>query len=464
MTTILPKSSAKLQNAALTALCFGLAFMGFVSLNPYFMWSSQKLFYAASSLLLIATFPLCWRLFSFSGSRITLMLGFCLFLIYLSLLPKTDEGFTRWFLLIPFIISLLAVRHAELERAFGQFYWLFSISLIPGMVLWFWTAFGFPVKFVWITPPSETIQRGIIDYFSIPGAVVLPSNAQMLPNGGVIFRLCGVYDEPGTVGTIAALFLAASKFRLRDFRGAIAFMAGLMSFSVAFAILVTLGLVATALTKQRWSLLPFALLTALMGGVVTGFVPLKYDVNVKPNIAIIEKAVNPTVQNENSVVSDENYKTKLLKEKHSTPDSFGLHDKTRLRFSDVFDNRAQPKMRDLFENYLQSSASTILLGIASDASNMTGGSSIWYMILTNYGAIGFIWLFLLFLFPPLLFLRKYGFSMLVIIFCSLFLMSFYQRPVIWLPAQLLLYIAGVFCFREALKSANIQSSGYVRQS
>jgi hypothetical protein len=433
------RPSANTQKHAVDLLCISVAAMAFVSLNPYFMWAHQKIYYAAASLLLIVCLPFYWRALSFSRDRKLLMVGFALFLIYLSLLPKVGGGATRWFFLIPFTVSLLALRSAALEKAFGIFYGLFAASLLPGMLLWVWTVAGLPVEFAWMTPPSETVQRGVIEYFMIPGAVVLPSNAQILPHGGIIFRLCGVYDEPGTVGTVAALFLAATRFRLRDPRGLIVFLAGIMSFSMAFAILVTIGLVATAATEHKWANIPAALIAATMGGLVSGVIPLKYEVATTPAITVLDKQAGRAAP---------------IAKSGSGLDYYGLHNETRLRFSQVFDNRAQPKMRELLNTYLHSPASTWLFGVASDASNQTGGSAIWYMILTNFGAIGFAWLFLLFFTPLLNLWRAGGLAAPVIIFCLLFLMSFYQRPVIWLPAQLFIYIAGIFCCRQVLQDAS----------
>jgi len=440
-TASLPHPSPGTQGHALTALCWALAAMAFVSLNPYFLWAHQKQGYALATLALIAAFPLCWRMLSFSGPRIGLMLGFGLFLVYLSLLPKIGGGYTRWFLLIPFTVSLLALRRTELEKAFGIFYWLFSLSLIPGMILWIWTAAGLPVEFTWMTPPSETVQRGVTEYFMVPGAIVLPSNAQMLPHGGIIFRLCGIYDEPGTVGTIAALLLAANRFRLRDPRGIIVFVAGLMSFSIAFAILTSIGITATAIIQRRWKLLPAALMVATMGGVVSGLIPLNYTVDGQPGITVIDNQEGGPAPETRSGDSLGYY---------------GLHEKTRLRFSSVFDNRAQPKMRELLNSYLESPAATLMFGIASDASNQTGGSSVWYLILTNYGAVGFAWLFFLFLAPVVMLWRTAGFVPASLLFCALFLMSFYQRPVIWLPAQIMIYMAGIFCFRRSPRATQQQ--------
>jgi hypothetical protein len=106
-----------------------------------------------------------------------------------------------------------------------------------------------------------------------------------------------------------------------------------------------------------------------------------------------------------------------------------------------------PSMRRLFSEYVQSGPETLLFGIASNVSNVRAGDSAsWTQIPTNYGAVGFAWLFLLFAAPVAWLWRGQRLDLGVAIFCLLFLMSFYQRPVIWLPAQMLIYFAGL-CYR-----------------
>jgi hypothetical protein len=44
--------------------------------------------------------------------------------------------------------------------------------------------------------------------------------------------------------------------------------------------------------------------------------------------------------------------------------------------------------------------------------------------------------------------RRQQLDFLAAMFCLLFLMSFYQRPVIWLPVPLLIYLAGLSISRK----------------
>lgn len=415
------------QRRAMAALQAGLALMAFVSLNPYFMWGYQKSWYAVATLIVIASCAGCSRALSFTRERILLSAAFSLFLIYLSVLPKVHGGTTRWFFLIPFTVVLLHLRREDLRGAFGKFHWLFALTLLPGMFLWVWSAAGWPLELRFMTPPSDIVQRGVTEYLEFPGAVFLLANGIVLPNGGVLFRLCGMYDEPGTVGTIAALSLAATRFRLGDVKGTISFVAGAMSFSVAFTVLTAVGLIATALAAKRPWLLPVALLS-----LVVGLIPLsglKFEDAPESNVIIVTPSAPASAG----------------RPAESERERFVPAPQWSLRNAPEFDSRTQPWMRQLLTDYRNSPLTSILFGIASDASTVHGwGSSVWYRVLTDFGVVGFAWAFVLFFTPLVQLWRQGRLDMPVVIFSTLFLMSFYQRPIIWLPAQLLIYFAGLY--------------------
>ena len=403
----------------------GIALMALVSLHPYLLWSHQKPAYAVATLAIVLAGAGCLRALVITRERLLLALAFSLFLVYLSLLPKVGGGTTRWFFLIPFTVALLHLREEDLQGAFGKFYWLFALSVVPGMLIWLLAAVGVPLELRYTDVPREIAQRGDTGYLELPGAVFVLTNSLVLPHGGVLFRLCGMYDEPGTVGTIAALCLAATRYRLTDVRGSLCFAAGLMTFSVAFAILTTLGLFLTALSAKRPWLAAAALATIAVGALpLSG---LRFTESPAANISIrMSGAFAPSAPPSGVV------------QKLAPAPEWGL------RNSPGIDSREQPRMRQLLDDYRAAPPGTLLFGVASDASVVHGwGSAVWYRILTDFGIVGFVWLFGLFAWPPLRLWREKRLEIPLVIFCALFLMSFYQRPIIWLPAQLLIYFAGL---------------------
>ncbi len=414
------------------ALPVGMALMALVSLQPYFLWRFQKPAYGLATLTIVAGAALGWRAFSINRSRITLTAVFALFLAYLSFLPKVDGPPTRWFLLIPFTAALVLSRRRELAAAFDLFFWLFAVSVLPAIAVWVWLVLGFPLEMQYAMPPPGFAHNDVTDYAQLPGAIFLLGNGIVLPNGGMLFRLCGIYDEPGTLGTVAALCLAATRFRF-DARGAICFVAGLLSLSIAFAILATLGLIAMAVLEKR----PWRLLAAT-GCVLAAAIPLsglKFDASAVSNLTVdVPAGYRPELP----PIIHSNIETYIVKRQRFKPAP-----KSGLRNSPL-NNRSSPAMSRLLEDYKEAPLEAKLFGIASDASIVRGGAtSVWYRLLTDFGAIGFALAFATFAFPLVALWRRSRLDAGAWAFVVLFLMSFYQRPIIWLPAELLIYVAGI---------------------
>ena len=318
-----------------------------------------------------------------------------------------------------------------LTRAFEWFYWLFALSLIPGVLVWLWLAAGMPLEMSQLILPAELTYNRVINYLGIPGAIFLPSDSSILPTGGVLFRLCAIYDEPGTVGTIAALCLAVTRFRIWDIRGALSLAAGIMSFSLAFAILGVIGFAAMMIAEKRWKLILVSSVSVIIGVVILSGVVFDSGAPQTPPITVPSDPTESASGKDTQVKAD--------------PKQFDIGRRVSLRWFSLTDNRATPEMRALFAKYADSSLGTLLFGIASNASIIYGReSAVWFTILTDYGLVGFVWLFLLYLAPVFLLWRTGRLDFSVILFCVLYLMSFYQRPVIWLPAQMLIYFAGIY--------------------
>jgi hypothetical protein len=436
-----------MQQWSVLGLQAGIALMAWVSLQPYFLWGHQKAYYVAASLLIVVCGAANYRLLLARRERWLLCVAFAFFLVYLSALPKVDGSVTRWFFLIPFTAAALQLGHEQLKPAFESFYWMFSLSLLPGMAAWLWIVAGLPIEMQFTAPPGEIVQRGVTEYLKLPGAVFLLSNGIVLPNGGALFRLCGMYDEPGTVGTIAALCLAASGFRLRSVPGAIALVAGAMSFSIAFALLSSLGLLASALAQRR-----FALLAALPLSALAAALPLsgiKFESTPPSRITI----VMPKDMQWESLGAPQAPAAKAPYIEPGARELFAPAPQWGLRNAPGVDSRTQPGMRQLLHQYLSSPLGVLLFGIAADASIIHGwGSSIWYRVLTDFGVVGLVWLFFLFAYPLVQLWREQRLHAPSVIFCGLFLMSFYQRPIIWLPAQLLLYLAGLYLPKKSART------------
>ena len=118
---------------------------------------------------------------------------------------------------------------------------LVAVFIVPGIVFWFiHSAIGDPYLFSIgivpdnIVPNSLKVLHGEY-YLKYPLSLNLSSFL-----GQTVYRLLGPYDEPGVIGTLAALILSADNFRLNSKSNLILIIAGILSFSLTFYILTVL--------------------------------------------------------------------------------------------------------------------------------------------------------------------------------------------------------------------------------
>jgi hypothetical protein len=106
-------------------------------------------------------------------------------------------------------------------------------------------------------------------------------------------------------------------------------------------------------------------------------------------------------------------------------------------------------MKVLLVEYWGSNLGTILFGMGSDASVVRGGvSQVWTRHLTNHGIVGFGLLAIGFVAVAFALWRTSKYSPFVALLLLLFALSFYQRPVIWMPYTLLILFCSPYAAME----------------
>lgn len=422
----------ELRSAVLAVCPPVLAFTALLSLQPYQTWSAPiawLLFGAVlSALVFAAVVALKPPVFDWLEAAGALLIA--LFLVYISLQKKTDGGHVPWIFVLPTLAALFVLDQTGRSRAMVWFAWMFSVSLLPGLLYWALSILGVPLSFDLIPTRNATMASAGVNLLLAPGAVFIESNRVALPWGGTLFRLCGMFDEPGTVGTIAAFTLAALRFRLNKFAGAICLIGGLASFSLAFLFLASVGFVVRACAMRSWRPIAALMMVLMASAVPLGFVGVS-----------AKGPTNISAQGDGarSILPGDDY---------------------TIRQASLINNRSLPLMTALFERYKSSDWRTRIFGIASDASVVADGvSQHWTRILTNHGILGFVLLTLgcgliclstvrqpmgLF-WPPLFFL--------------LFAASAYQRPVVWLPYGLFVLMCGAALCRTQGDGARLTWGG-----
>lgn len=402
------------------------AVTAWVSLNPYFFWGSSRPLLVASLLAGAVAAILYLQGVRHEPRSVELagVLLLSIFLVYLTALPRVNGGHIKWIFVLPTLWLLALLDDERRRRALAVFTTIFVVTLIPGLTVSLLAIADVPLTFGTIPAANSLMAERGTRMLVQPGTLFVESNSLVLPWGGVLFRLCGMYDEPGMVGTMAALLLAAHRYRLQEWRIGILYLAGLLSFSLAFAILTTFGLLARAALRTSLAALAPVIPVVAAVSLAAGVLPVPTPEGTVSNITVVEGRAAPA----GGAVVDAPQR-KLIAG-------------AELRQTGLLDNRSLPSMEALVSDYFSGGFRIWLFGIGSDASVARGGvSQTWKRLLTDYGAIGFTLLTVALI---LIGWSRFqvGPSSWVALFLALFALSIYQRPVVWMPYALLVLICG----------------------
>jgi hypothetical protein len=219
------------------ALPAAVAATAIVWLGPFFAWPSP-LYFRVSVLLTFVFFVVALGTGRIGLGRANVALAALLLLLmlYFAAHPRGRlyDPSTGWLAMVVFLVL------DERGKAASHriFVWAFALSLVPAIVVWVLSLAGadLPWSYLYAKRLDADLLIGTEGayYRHYLGSVV--RNNQVIDLGfGSLFRLHGVYEEAGLVGTIAGLLLVAGRFRLRARpENMILLAGGLMSFSLAF--------------------------------------------------------------------------------------------------------------------------------------------------------------------------------------------------------------------------------------
>lgn len=427
--------------APLFALC------AWVTLNPYFLWNSLRHMAIAGMLsgcLAIGAFLLGDR------PRRREVPGFiliCLFVLYISMLPKLDGSTTRWYFVLPTIFALAVFSDQRRGEVLQWFAWFFAVSLIPGIVVSLCKVAGLTVHMDRLPLLNPAMAEAGGFYLHAPGALLLSGNHVSLPWGGELYRLCAMYDEPGMVGTVSAFLLAGNRFRLKPFPFLIIFVGGVLSFSLAFIVMATIGFLFRLMqARSPLTLLPLAIL-GLFGLLVLGIIkPDGPDRQPTAPTPARTHALDPSTPTRQALVIPQG-KNATSSASTGAPVSAAPvavqppEPDQQLRQTEYINNRSLPEMDKLFARYLDADTRTLLFGMGADSSVVYGGvSQVVTRILTDFGLIGAVLFALAMISLTLAITHNAKRRLWVLLFFGLFALSIYQRPIVWMPYAFTLFI------------------------
>ena len=358
------------------------------SLNPYFLWGWLQV--ALVVTLMASLF------FGIKSNNIVdakkIYTSFAV--AFLTFAYSLSNGASIFGALAIFASTLIfsIIKSEQIIKIFQKFKFLLSLFLLPGTVLWlihnlidsslFYIG-SMPVDLI---PNGTKVEAGQ-GYAVYPFAIVLD---YMLDYP--LYRMAGVFDEPGVVGTICALTLAANKFKIEKKFDIVIFVAGILSFSLAFYIMFFFYK-AIAATKKIRSIAIFAMTTLLLIAAASQM-----------------KAVDDYIF-------------------------------SRLTIEDgsiTGDNRSDDSLEDYFDKWKSGSASEVLFG---EKEYKNTGASSWKEIPIKTGLVGVL-IFLL-IFFILLLMNNTKTNIYLLSFVMVFISSIYQRPYVVAPFFILIFISGV---------------------
>ncbi len=206
-------------------VAFIVALLLFFRTQPYFLWGVED-FSRITCSILIPIF--CFQYLSFSKKNWIVFILFFLSFLLVGLLRGSDI-FRIINLLFLAFIPILRV-HFTL-KVYKYFKLIFSFLLVFSIVMYL-----IVVLTNWKSTQILEPLNGLKDYkyYKYP-FLVLPNNFNIIIAN---MRFHGMFDEPGVVGTFAGIFLAIDKFNLKSWQNKVIFIAGLLSLSLYFFVLL----------------------------------------------------------------------------------------------------------------------------------------------------------------------------------------------------------------------------------
>ena len=213
-------------------------------LRPYFFWDT----YNSGAFRIINMLPLrsmVGLMVIFSGllcfrKKTTRNMAICALVIPLivgtSLLINSKYMFSlNWLIPIATMIYVLSTSDVK-EKSFVYFYNTFLALLIIPILVYILVHIGINVPYK-LLDSQEDIKQATNVYYKI-----YPLACQWTDPWNEAYRalrLCGVYSEPGVVGTFCAMFLCSENFQLKNnWKNIIILIGGILSFSLAFYIVI----------------------------------------------------------------------------------------------------------------------------------------------------------------------------------------------------------------------------------
>ncbi|MEI4801153.1 polymerase [Bacillus sp. FJAT-51639] len=219
------------------------SFLAFLTLEPFFVWGNKLkdivgLVYGFYFLLIITKYNVI------SKQNIKLAFGTMFLLLLYSFryeeIYKTLYSFLfLCTVLVPFVLLTREIK----VKIYEYFIKIVAISYIPAIIVAFLLLIGIDLHWDNLISFSNSKSYYRQYLWSANYAVYYGFSEQyFFSYGGSIDRICAMFNEPGVVGTVSALILISKRLKLNRLYEKIILIAGILSLSMAFYVLIGLYL------------------------------------------------------------------------------------------------------------------------------------------------------------------------------------------------------------------------------
>lgn len=272
--------------------------------------------------------------------------------------------------------------------------YIFAIACLPSLLY-------FILNLAGIHFPNEILEsnqiakiRNGVYYLHFPLGLLIHQP------GALMYRMAGVFDEAGFVGTLAAFFIASGYKRIDNKWIILLLVEGVFSFSMAFYLLLII----------------FAIFYSIRQGAI------KFGVALI--ILVIAFTIFVNVDFHNSYIE-------ALQNRIDFTSSFLIKD-----------NRTSKGFDTVFENFLNNKNYEYYMGCGKNAvasNNSLNASYSYKCLIYDYGIIGFSLYVLFFVFAAVI----WGINRDMIPFLVVFFASIYQRPYVFTTMYIVIYLSAL---------------------
>lgn len=377
------------------------AFTTFVSSSFYLCWNTyeiRSLSYLVQLVSYLAVIPLTWFAVRSWQGKIN---RFLLFGIIFSFALEFQSNYlgalyeSRLQLrLLANLFVLFLLPEEERKKIFEYMLGIFAVMTLPCLIYYLLQLAGIHLPYGILYGMNESKTAAGVYYEHYFGGLIISGGPR---------RYCGMFDEPGVVGTYAALLFTGAEKKGNKVRWLV-LVEGLLSFSMACYAILLLYILMKVFTK---GILPFLGTCAVMVIALNVFMNINFT---NPSLSMIQSRINTS--------------------------SLML----------VEDNRTSEEFDEFYEEFKETGGYSLFMGegrTVFDHRSLNPGSS-YKMLLVRYGIMGV--LLLIGIYGVIL--MRYGLTKNNLPFVAAFTASVYQRPHIFTIFYVCLFLCALSYMSE----------------